>query len=459
MSAIDNANETTVDVVVLGMGPGGEDVAGNLATAGLSVVGIEAGLVGGECPYWGCIPSKMMIRAAHTLAEARRVPGLAGTSTVTPDWGPVAARIRAEATDDWDDTVAVDRFVGKGGTFVRGRGRLVAADAVEVDGRRYRATRAVVVATGTTAAVPPIPGLADTPFWTNHQAIEASELPSSIIVLGGGAIGSELTQVYARFGVDVTIVEALDRLLPAEEPEAGHLLADVFRGEGIDVITGTAAASVAYDGKFQVQLANGRELVAEQLLVATGRRIDLAGIGADVLGVDTTTARVLTVDEHLRVTDGVWAVGDVTGRGAFTHIAMYQSKIAVADILDQPHSPADYAALPRVTFTDPEVGSVGLTAQAARDAGIDVAVGRTEVPSTARGWLHKAGNEGFIQLVADRRRGVLVGATSMGPSGGEVLGLLTLAVHARVPIEELRSMIYAYPTFHRGVEDALRNLA
>jgi pyruvate/2-oxoglutarate dehydrogenase complex dihydrolipoamide dehydrogenase (E3) component len=233
----------------------------------------------------------------------------------------------------------------------------------------------------------------------------------------------------------------------------------VLRGEGIDVITGTAAASVAYDGKFQVQLANGRELVAEQLLVATGRRIDLAGIGADVLGVDTTTARVLTVDEHLRVTDGVWAVGDVTGRGAFTHIAMYQSKIAVADILGQPHSPADYAALPRVTFTDPEVGSVGLTAQAARDAGIDVAVGRTEVPSTARGWLHKAGNEGFIQLVADRGRGVLVGATSMGPSGGEVLGLLTLAVHARVPIEELRSMIYAYPTFHRGVEDALRNLA
>jgi len=459
MSATDTTNETTVDVVVLGMGPGGEDVAGNLAATGLSVVGIEAGLVGGECPYWGCIPSKMMIRAAHTLAEARRVPGLAGTSTVTPDWGPVAARIRSEATDNWDDTVAVERFVGTGGTFVRGRGRLAAADVVEVDGHRYRAARAVVVATGTTAAVPPIPGLADTPFWTNHQAIEAETLPSSIVVLGGGAIGSELAQVYARFGVDVTVVEAQDRLLPLEEPEAGDLLAEVFRSEGIDVITGTAATSVAHDGKFQVQLENGRELVAEQLLVATGRRIDLAGIGADVLGIDPATARALPVDDHLRVTDGVWAVGDVTGRSAFTHVAMYQSKIAVADILDQPHSPADYAALPRVTFTDPEVGSVGLTAQAARDAGIDVAIGRTEVPSTARGWLHKAGNEGFIQLVADSGRGVLIGATSMGPNGGEVLGLLTLAVHARVPIEELRSMIYAYPTFHRGVEDALRNLA
>jgi len=277
-------------------------------------------------------------------------------------------------------------------------------------------------------------------------------------VLGGGAIGAELTQVYARFGVDVTIVEALERLLPLEEPEAGQLLAEVFRGEGIDVVTDSAATNVSYDGKFRVVLADGRELEAEQLLVATGRRVDLAGIGAETLGVDIATARALTVDEHLRVTDGVWAVGDVTGRGAFTHVAMYQSKIAVADILGQPHTPADYAALPRVTFTDPEVGSVGLTAEAAGDTGIDVAIGHAEVPSTARGWIHKAGNEGFIQLVADRRRRVLVGATSMGPNGGEVLGLLTLAVHARTPIDELRSMIYAYPTFHRGIEDALRNL-
>lgn len=450
---------TTVDVVVLGMGPGGEDVAGKLAEAGLSVVGIDAGLVGGECPYWGCIPSKMMIRAAHLLAEARRIPGVAGSAEVIADWAPVAARIRAEATDNWDDTVAVDRFVGKGGTFVRGRGRLVSHDTVEVDGHRYRATRAVVVATGTTAAVPPIPGLADTPYWTNHQAVEVEQLPSSIIVLGGGAIGAELAQVYARFGVEVTIVEALDRLLPLEEPEVGELLADVFRSEGIDVITATAATSVSHDGKFRVDLADGRQLIAEQLLVATGRRIDLAGIGADVIGVDVATARSLAVDEHLRVTDGVWAVGDITGRGAFTHVAAYQAKIAAAEILGEPHTPADYSALPRVTFTDPEVGSVGLSEAAARAGGLDVAIGRAVIPHTARGWLHKTGNEGLIQLVADRQRGVLVGATSMGPNGGEVLGLLTLAVHARTPIEELRSMIYAYPTFHRGVEDALGNLA
>jgi pyruvate/2-oxoglutarate dehydrogenase complex dihydrolipoamide dehydrogenase (E3) component len=453
-----NTATDVVDVVVIGMGPGGEDLAGRLAEAGLSVVGIEADLVGGECPYWGCVPSKMMIRAAHLLAEARRIPGMAGSSTVTPEWQPVAARIRAEATDDWDDTVAADRFAAKGGTLVRGRGRLVSADTVEVDGHHYRATRAVVIATGTTAAVPPIDGLAGTPFWTNRQAIEVAELPDSVIVLGGGAIGVELAQVFVRFGVRVTIVEAADRLLPLEEPEAGEMLAGVFQAEGIDVIVGTAAEQVSYDDAFRVRLRGGRELVADKLLVATGRRIDLSGLGAEVLGVDVATARALTVDEHMRVADGVWAIGDVTGRGAFTHVAMYQSDIAAADILGEPHAPADYTALPRVTFTDPEVGSVGLTVQAAREAGLDVAVGRAQVPSTARGWIHKTGNEGFIHIVADRSREILVGATSMGPNGGEVLGLLALAVHARIPIGQLRSMIYAYPTFHRGIEDALRDL-
>ena len=447
-----------VDVVVLGMGPGGEDVAGKLAEAGLLVVGIDGGLVGGECPYWGCVPSKMMIRAANLLAEARRVPGMAGMAVVRPDWAPLAARIREEATDNWDDTVAVDRFEGKGGRFVRGRGRLTASDVVTVGERQFRATRAVVLATGTTPAIPPIPGLTDTPYWTNHDVIEAKELPSSIIVLGGGAIGAELTQVLDRFGAVVTIVEAASRLLPLEEPEAGSLLADVLEHEGVTVITGIGATRIDHDGRqFAVRLGDDRVVHAERLLVATGRNVDLAVIGADVLGIDPTS-RALPVDDHLRVADRVWAVGDITGKGAFTHMAMYQAGIAAADILHQPHTPANYHAVPRVTFTDPEVGSVGLSLQAAIDAGLDVAVGRANVASTARGWIHKAGNEGFITLIADRARGVLVGATAMGPSGGEVLGLLALAVHAAIPIDQLRTMIYAYPTFHRGVEDALRTL-
>ena len=446
-----------VDVVVIGMGPGGEELAGRLAEEGLEVVGIDAELVGGVCPYWGCVPSKMMIRAANLLAEARRVPGFAGDTTVTADWAPVARRIREQATDDWDDTAAVERFTGKGGIFVRGHGRLTARGTVAVGDHRIRARRGVVVATGTVASVPPIDGLADTPYRTNREAIEADQLPQSMIVLGGGAVGAELAQVYSRFGVSTTIVEAADRLLPQEEPRAGELLGEVFADEGIDVITGLGARRVRHDGGFTVELDDGRELTAERLLVATGRRVDLAAIGADTIGVDPSR-RSLPVDEHLRVTDGVWAIGDVTGKGAFTHVAVYQARIAAADILGRPHTGADYTALPRVTFTDPEVGSVGMTAAAARSAGIDVAIGIAQVPSTARGWMHGTGNEGFIQLVLDRPRGVVVGATSMGPSGGEVLGLLALAVHARVPVDELRTMIYAYPTFHRGVEDAIRDL-
>ena len=447
------------DVIVIGMGPGGEDVAGRLAEAGLSVLGVESALVGGECPYWGCVPSKMMIRGANALAEARRVGELSGAvGDVVPDWTPVAQRIRDEATDNWDDQVAVDRFVGKGGVFVRGHGRLVGPREVDVAGVRYSATRGVVVATGGAPAVPPIQGLADVPFWTNHEFVQARELPASLVVLGGGAIGCELTQVAARFGVQVTLVEALPRLLALEEPAAGELVAGALRADGVDVRTGVLAASVSgRAGEITVRLQDGGSVTAEALLVATGRRVDVSAVGLDAVGVDAS-ARAVPVDEWCRVADGVWAVGDITGKGAFTHVAMYQADVVVRDVLGQGGPPATYHAVPRVTFTDPEVGSVGLSSASAREQLAKVRVGTAAVPSSARGWIHKVGNEGFITLVEDAEQGVLVGATSAGPVGGEVLGLLALAVHARVPVTTLASMIYAYPTFHRGVQDALRDL-
>lgn len=448
----------TADVVVIGMGPGGESVAGTLAEAGLDVVGIDRELVGGECPYWGCIPSKMMIRSAHLLQEARRIPGMAGSSQVTPDWAPVAQRIRDEATDDWDDTVAVERFEGKGGRFVRGHGRIVAPGKVAVGDRTIEVGTAIVVAAGTSAAIPPIPGLRDVDFWTNREAVEAKDLPASMVVLGGGAIGLELAQSFARFDVAVTVVEAEDRLAPMEEPEVGPVLSDALAAEGIDVRTGSRAALVSGNASgVRVEFDDGGSVEAERLLVATGRRADLGAVGLGAVGVDEEQ-RWVPVDERMRVTDGVWAVGDLCGEGAFTHVALYQAGIAVADILGRDHAPADYRALPRATFTDPEVGSVGRTEQQARDAGVSVAVAVKPVPHTARGWLHKAGNDGLVKLVADADRGVLVGATAVGPNGGEVLGLLTVAVHAEVPIETLRQMMYAYPTFHKGVEDALNEL-
>jgi pyruvate/2-oxoglutarate dehydrogenase complex dihydrolipoamide dehydrogenase (E3) component len=448
-----------VDVVVLGMGPGGEDVAERLAVAGLSVAGVEARLVGGECPYWGCVPSKMMIRAANLLAEGRRIPGLAGSSQVHPDWAPVAQRIREEATDNWDDKVAVDRFTGKGGTLFRGHGRITAPGEVSVGGDVLRARRGIVINTGTQPFIPPIDGLAGTPYWTNREAIEATGVPASLLVLGGGAIGAELSQVFARFGARVTVIEGSGRLLPPEEPEAGALLAEVFGREGIGVRTGTTARAVRHDGTaFTVSLADGAQVTADALLVATGRRTDLAAIGAGAVGVDES-ARAIPTDDHLRVAPGVWAIGDITGHGAFTHMSMYQADIVVHDILGEEVSPAEYHAVPRVTFTDPEIGSVGLSEAQARDRGLDVRTSSYPVPRSTRGWIHKAGNDGFIKLVADAGQGILVGASSAGPAGGEVLSMLTLAVHARVPVRRLREMIYAYPTFHRAIEPALQGLA
>jgi len=448
-----------VDVVVIGMGPGGEEVAGRLAQVGLDVVGIESTLLGGECPYWGCVPSKMMIRAANLLAEARRIPDISGSSTVVPDWTLVARRIRDEATDSWDDRVAVERFERKGGQFVRGEGRLVGPREVAVGERRIEAGRGIVLATGARSWTPPIDGLTEVPYWTNRDAIEVTDLPRSLVVIGGGTIAAELGQVFSRFGVEVAIVEVAPRLLPSEEPEAGTLLENVFRSEGIDVRTGADVRRVLHDGaSFHLDLGAGGLLRSDRLLIAAGRRPDLTTLGLEAVGLDPM-ARNIPTDDHLRVAPGIWVVGDVTGIGGYTHMAMYQANIAVADILGESEPVADYRAVPRVTFTDPEIGSVGLSEEAARSRGMTVRVGTSQIASSARGWIHKAGNEGLIKLVEDADRGVVVGALSAGPTGGEVLGLLSLAVHGEVPTSTLRTMIYAYPTFHRAVESALADLA
>lgn len=457
---------TQVDVVVVGLGPGGEAVATQLAQAGLQVVAVDRRLVGGECPYFGCIPTKMMIRAAEVLAEGRRIPELAGASTVTPEWKPVHLRIRDEATADWNDEVAVRRLEDAGATFVRGTARLTGPRSVEVTPSRtsdgtsegvitYTATRGVVLNTGTEPTPPPIDGLAETPFWDNRDAVRLDDLPGSVIVIGGGAVGAESAQVFARFGVQVTVLEVADRLLALEEPESSSLLEQVFASEGITVETGVRIESVTYaDGQFVIRV-DGRSLRADNLLVAAGRRANLSDLGLETVGLDPS-ARGIEVDPHMRAAEGLWAIGDITGKGAFTHMSMYQSAIAVRDILGQEGPAASYHAVPRVTFTEPEVGSVGMTEKQARDAGLSVRVGTTDLASSTRGWIHRA--QGLIKLVEDADRGVLVGATSVGPSGGEVLSMLVTAVHAQIPTSTLRSMIYAYPTFHRAVEDALSKL-
>ena len=444
------------DVVVVGLGPGGEAAATQLAQAGLSVVGVDERLVGGECPYFGCIPSKMVIRAANLLADGRRIDGRAGSADVRADWTPVHARIRDEATDDWDDTVAVKRLEDAGVRFVRGHGRLTGPRTVEVDGETFEAATGVVLNTGTRPATPPIDGLADTPFWTNRDVLRIDTLPSTLGVIGGGPIGAELAQALARFGVRVTVIEAGPHLLGPVEPEAGALIADVFGREGMKVLDGATISRVSYDdGQFTVAV-DGQELTFEKLLVAAGRTPNLDDIGLDTVGLDSS-ARSIEVDDRMRAGDGLWAIGDIVGHGAFTHLSMYQSAIAVASVLGKDGPAADYRAVPHVTFTDPEVGGVGMTEKQARDAGLTVRVGTTELSASTRGWIAEA--DGMIKLVEDADRGVLVGATVAGPPGGEILGMLVTAVHAEVPTARLRTMIYAYPTLHRALETAVADLS
>ena len=448
-----------VDAIVIGMGPGGEQLAGSLATAGLNVVGIEERLVGGECPYFACIPTKMMVRASDLLAEARRVDGMAGSATVRADWTPVAQRIRDDATDDWDDRVAVERFERTGGRFVRGTGHFEAPNRVAVGDRVFTARKAVVINTGTEPLVPAVDGLDDVRYWTNRDVARITQPPESIVIFGGGPVACETAQVLSRFGSQVTIVNLGMRLLPREEPESSAIVTDVFRREGVDVHTGVSADHVRNSGGvIEVMLSDGTLVKGARLLVAVGRRTNLSSLELQNAHLDPH-AGVIMVDERLRTaTPGVWAIGDVTGHGAFTHMSLYEADIACNDILGIESPSADYRAVPRVTFTDPEVGSVGLTEAAAREQGITVRTGIADIRKTARGWIHKVGNDGIIKLVADAERGVLVGATSVGPCGGEVLSMLMVAVHAEVPVSKLSTMITAYPTWHRGIEDALRDL-
>jgi pyruvate/2-oxoglutarate dehydrogenase complex dihydrolipoamide dehydrogenase (E3) component len=445
------------DVISLGGGVAGEAIAGGLEGSGLTLAVVERELVGGECPYWGCIPSKTLLRSGETLEEAGRARTLAASRV---DWDvdfPKVSKRVLWMARDLDDTRPAAALEATGAKLIRGVGKLVDSRTVEVGGERLIARRAVVIANGGTAATPPIPGLDKVDYWTNRQAAIPRELPASLAVLGGGAVGVELAQAFARLGSKVTIVEAGPRFLGLEEPEAGAALLPHLEENGIKVLVGDAAVGVEKTSKgVMVRLKSGASVEASRLLVATGRRPNSEAW--QEAGVPKTERGWLKVDPStLEAAPGVYGAGDVTGIGGFTHLAYYHGQI-VARRLRGEDALADHTAVPRVTFTDPEVASVGLSEAAARSNGIDVAVASADPAETARGYIHDF-HGGTLKLVADRQRGVLVGATLVTPRAGEVLGELILAVKVATPLRTLADLIHPFPAFNRVLGAALLDLA
>jgi len=445
------------DVVCLGGGVAGEAIAGGLQGSGLSVVVIERELVGGECPYWGCVPSKTLLRSAETLAEAARARELAASRV---DWDvdfPKVSKRVLWMARDLDDTRPAAALEATGANLVRAQGKLLDPRTVEAGGERYVARRAVVIANGGTAAIPPIPGLNSVDFWTNRQAAIPRELPPSLAVLGGGAVGIELSQAFARLGAKVTVIEAGPRYLGLEEPEAGAALGPHLEADGMTLLTGDACRSVEKTGTGVVlHLQSGATVEATRLLVATGRRANFEAWEGS--GVSRTDRGWLKVDPAtLEALPGVYGAGDITGIGGFTHLAYYHGQVIARRIRGE-DARADHTAVPRVTFTDPEIASVGLSESAARERGLDVVTVSYDPGETARGYIHDF-HGGMLKLVGDRNRGVLAGATMVTPRAGEILGELVLAVKMGTPLSELADVIHPFPAFNRVLGAALQELA
>lgn len=431
------------DAVVLGGGTAGELVATGLARAGRDVALVENRLVGGESRYFACVPSKSL------LLSARR----------GETWEMAVAR-RDALTGYRADERIVARMAEEGVTVLRGRGQVTGPGRIEVDGAAH-GFGDLVLCTGSEPVIPPVDGLADVPLWTSDGALSVPDLPRRLVVLGGGPVGCELAQVYAAFGSQVSVVEASGRLLTAEAPFAGEVLADALRRMGVDLRLGADLSHVERkESGLRLWLSDGGTLDADRILVAAGRRPRVEGLGLETLGVATSPGHGVPVDETCRVpsTSGdVWAAGDVTGVARTTHAARYQARLVLANLLGE-HRAADYRAIPRVVYTTPTVYAVGIAPKQAEELGIDLLTAGYDLAATARAAV-EADERGRVELYADRSRGLLIGAAAAGLYAEEWMSEIALAIRAETPLSVLTDVVHAFPTYGESVEAPLRELA
>jgi pyruvate/2-oxoglutarate dehydrogenase complex dihydrolipoamide dehydrogenase (E3) component len=439
---------TEHDVIVIGAGPAGEVCSGRLAAEGLDVALVERELVGGECAFWACMPSKALLRPAELLAEVARVPGARETVTGKLDPEVVLAR-RDEVIHDLDDSVQLPWIESRGISLVRGPARLDGERRVCVGEELLQARRAVVIAVGSGASIPPVPGLRELSPWTNREGTTAKQVPARLLILGGGVVGCELAQAWSSLGAEVTLVEALPRLLGGEEPFAGDQLCESLRRQGVDVRLGATAVKAARDGagEFALTLADGTELRGDELMVAAGRRPHTSQLGLET--VDLEPGATLAVDDQMRVggRDWLYAIGDVNGRALLTHAGKYQARVAAAVIMNRSaHAIWDGPLTPRVAFTEPQVAAVGQTLESALEAGLAARAVDVEIGRTAGASFVGKGADGTARLVVDESREVIVGATFTGPEVAEWLHAATIAIVGEVPLAKLAHAMPAFPT-------------